>query len=759
MKNIFKRHNKTEDQPKEVGGIEQVKKHSQETVDNFSAPKTEQQEEFDFNVILENLNKLIEITKELDSTLNAKDIEQVAHMPVQELMRLLSGKKVEINTSGKELMETIQFAIKATEGKADRGAIQKFADDPIKRAVLLFLILTGKFMPHAHGADNTSKIKDNEFTKKEATFTQNTEPDPNTYTSTLDELNGNHNYEKVKDAKDLESKVEGDRNVFSLNLTNHFNTDSEKIIETDKAAIEKDVRDFLSLLTPQSAEKILASKISVLGSCDERGTPKWETNENLDKARVGETSDFIESIFKDPGATKHLPKDISLQFQHKKVERDIFESKTGPDKGVKYITDLVNPDTGKNFTQEEVGKIKDEAKKSDEGSAKLLKLYSECRGVIFSVKAINDDLSKIKPIPGKLDLKNPVPSVEKWLGGYHNIIIVADNTPSIKDGGGHLPSNIYIAKIISEIKTLDDAKKYYFGSFDSGGLKMDSFKQVKDLQEVSKDIKELDGRGDGTKEASLTSAIQAIDKIDYIQGEKTVIKILTDEPLQDFSVSKFYKLQRMAIEKNVTVSFCYGDDENGTLNEISLEEGGKILQDNILKLNGHPSVDQILKANEKVEDHLGQIFAPLISKNASETIKWYSLAAKNNIKYNDNHLKSDQEKIDRYKKIIESSKDKNSNNYKNALLMLSNAETSKNSYENESANYLENEKICNEYGPELKILADAYISNNDKTILSHPYFAIFSGLINEKNYFSNQKEVTIGTDKFVNKIELGKNNQ
>lgn len=755
--NFFNRNksnkNKTEQASNDIEKIVVPSVSNENTLGVKEPPRGE-----NFNENLKNLQKLIEIKRGMDGKISSDEVLRVSGMTLDQLLNYLNGKKVSIEASGEEIMKTLEFALSATEGDAKEGLMQKFANDKVKRGIIMLLILMGKFAPQAHGAEEALlSVKDKTMNKTETTFEKKTEPDTNTYYA----FDKGVDKDKGSDAKTPDSKLEGNHTLFTLKLTDHFSTDSEKIIEGDKKVIEKDFKNFLNRLTPESAKKIIASNLKVMAFCDKRPTTKWGTNLKLATARGISAVDFLGSILKDPNSTKQLPKEIREQLQSVKIVHEVYESKTGPEKGVKYITDLLNPDTGKNFTQDEVNKLEQDAKTSSEANAKLLELHSECRGVVFDITAENDNISPLDMHMKTIDLKIPEPAVKHWLGGYNNILIIADKTPSIKEGGsGRLPSNLYIAKIISGVKDLDGVKKYVFGAFDSNGLYSDLYKEVKNLQDVSKEIENLDGRGDGSREASLTAAIQALENFHPEPGDKSVVKILTDEPLQDVSYSNYSMLKMLSEKEHFDVAFAYGDDKKESLNEISLNEVGKILNDHILKLNGHPSVDKILEAKDgkTVEDHIGEIFGPLVSNRANEIIKWYTDVNNSQAQYFEKMLKSSQEKVDKYMKVGNGISDKNSKKYKEASNQLSDAERVKNFNEYKISSNKTNADICNEYGKELKKLADSYVKTGDKSILSHPYFTLFAGLINEKDYFSNQKNVDIGVDKFVDKIDLHSSN-
>ncbi|NVN96702.1 hypothetical protein HXX01_00375 [Candidatus Nomurabacteria bacterium] len=252
--------------------------------------------------------------------------------------------------------------------------------------------------------------------------------------------------------------------------------------------------------------------------------------------------------------------------------------------------------------------------------------------------------------------------------------------------------------------------------------------------------------------------MQVIEKFQPQEGDDPVLKIITDENLQDLSLSKYAELKKLAEEKHFSVAFAYGDDRNQTLNEISLDQAGKILTDRILTSHNHPTIEKITQMDDgkTVEDHLAEIFAPAISKDISKVTKWYSEAAENHTKYNEKSLKYLEKEIAHDKKAVESSSDKKDHKYIEALSSLTHAEKNKSIIDNDNKDVQMKAKILAEYGPEIKKLADSYLNNNDKSLLSHPYFAVVMGLMNEHDYNSKVKEVEVGTEEFTNKIDLSK---
>ncbi len=677
--------------------------------------------EEDFSMKLENLNKLIKIKRELGGNLNIEEVEQASDMSFDELMKFLGGG-VEFKAEGKDLIDTLQFAINATEGQSEKSLIQKVASNSKTRALIFALVLLGKFAPQAHGAENSLSVKDKTINNKETTFNQNTEPDLDTYYAGADEFkNGDH--KKSLDAKPLDIKMENDIKMTTLEMANYFDTDSHDISPEVKGEISEKFEQFLSQINSENADKFIKSNFTVFGSSDERKTnnPEYEgKNENLTKARIGEATKILEKTLHDY-EFKNLPKNIVDKIKIKTFIPDMPTSQTGPEKGVTYVTDLKNPNGTGNFNAEDVSKIK------LENPDLYKKLLDDCRKITFKT-----GLEKIE-----LTIFN----------GYDNVIIVADNTPSVtQTGDGFLPSNKYIAKILSGIN-LQPNQKCMFGKFDSSGL--NSFDNASDLHHISALITNLDGKGNGEREASFKAAIEALEKFKPLPGQKTVLKILTDEKLQDANYHNYAALKASALEKGVEVWFAYGDDKKQTLNEISLEQVGDLIKDNILKTNGHPSVKQILEAKDgsTVEDHFFEIFGTSLEKDMTKKAENSIKIAKSHIDYDQTNLKIYKDNVDKYQKIVDNDK-KGTNKYNQALNALYQTNKNKDFMEKEHIKLLAEAEKLNKNSEDVKNLLASYTQNHDKSILFNPLFAGFSGWLDNHN-------VLVEQDKFENKINLG----
>ncbi len=261
------------------------------------------------------------------------------------------------------------------------------------------------------------------------------------------------------------------------------------------------------------------------------------------------------------------------------------DSKTGPEKGVTYITDLNNPETGEHYTADEEAKIK------AENPDLYKKLLDDCRKVTFSISVDkSSELPRIEPKKANLEItpgaisERPieVPVVER-LTEYKNVSLGFDKSPSVGN------SFDYMADIIENLKL--SGLKLNVGEFSS---KLETMKAYDNAHDAAEAIRGIEFNGD-VEERALKSVQTMLEKMP--DGEKNLAMAMTDESFQGMSWEDLQELKVLADKKTADVYFYYADDKNKTVREISLDDLQEAFKANIIK-DATPMAEVIMRQHE-----------------------------------------------------------------------------------------------------------------------------------------------------------------
>jgi hypothetical protein len=573
MFNFFKRSTAEQPQPKLDAHLDDQQVTAVDNKAENLAPDTKDSE-LNFNEMVFNLQEAMAIQAELGGkNLSVEDIFRISGMEPEELLTFLKGQELNIQAPGSDMITAIEQALTTfDEGQTKEGVMRKIANNNVVRSSFVALMLLAKFVPSAHGQEQPEKNSDLNQSRVEtkADIKQDFNPD-NTYQMTPAELGVDETDRKHIDAKPLESSlVEMGRGV-QLDMANYFDTDSDFIPPSSEQAIKTDFENFLSKISPKNVEQILQMDFRLFGSSDERATSKWNgSNEELTTARLAAVEKILSETLQSY-SFNNLPEDLAEQVRAKAFSQDMPFSVNGPEAGVTYIGDLLNPDTNQNYTTAEVNQIKN-------NNPDLYKqLLDDCRKITFSLETIKDDnLNKLVKKPPALETpepglkETPFPELNK-IPDYKNVKLLFDNSPSINN------SYSYMAEAIA--KQNFDGLNIDLATFSN---KLNRAKTYNNSLEVAEAINGMKFNGN-TQELALSAAQEALKKMP--PGEKNAVFIMTDEPFQDASWENISNLERLAAEKTTDVYFYYADDKNRVVRQISLEEIKQAAEIELLKMS------------------------------------------------------------------------------------------------------------------------------------------------------------------------------
>ncbi len=585
--------------------------------------KTETEIKPDKISVIESLKKVIDIKKSLGQGITPEEAEQATGMELEDLVEFIGAGKIDIKADSRELIDVLQSAMEETEEKADQGLMRKFANNKTTRAAFVALMLMLKFAPSAHGAETKGDDKKGYDTEAHKSFDRNIEPD-NTYHATAEDFNTGEKQKNNSDAKAFESKIEDAGRYFQLELASYFDTDSDKIPADSEKQIVKTFEQFLSQITPDNVDELNKALWKVSVSSDQRLTSTWENgNEGLSEARFEKTAGVLKTALDNFDFKTLTPDQVKAIKAHSIVE-DMADSKTGPEKGVTYITDLNNPETGEHYTADEEAKIKAE-------NPNLYKqLLDDCRKVTFSISVDkSSELPKIEPKKANLEItpgvigERPIdiPVVER-LTEYKNVSLGFDKSPSVGN------SFDYMADIVEGLKL--SGLKLNVGEFSD---KLETMKAYDNAHDAAEAIRGIEFNGN-IEERALKSVHDMLEKMP--DGERNLAMAMTDESFQGMSWEDLQELKVLAEKKTADVYFYYADDKNKTVREVSLNDLQEAFKTSLIK-------EATFKAELIMHQHEAKISA-WDKQHSDQTLKMQQLAERDASPLNQQYLEKAEAK-------------------------------------------------------------------------------------------------------------------
>lgn len=451
--------------------------------------------------------EVLEINEEIEQGTEEAIIKKTGIEVVGEKIDALSGFKKMMedgNSDHKTVLSRIRNAF---------GVNEKFKFN-LSKAAVLTLILFLKFNGvHAEGGKN--KIDEKKQNKIEAGIKKTVN------------LEGG-------DDKTYKFGSEGEKSLnekILISATNYFDTDKSELKNQEvlKAEFEK----FFASINDTNFEKVIDQDWVFKGSSDERARPLG--NEQLTEDRI----DSFSKLFDETRSNFDFSNQLSSDKIQKVLDKKTIESypKGGLEKGVTYLTSLINHETNKNYTADEIKSIKENDK--DE----YQKLLDKCRYTNFEVTSSMFDIS-----------------------AYDEGIILVDDSESM----GETQKNM-----ASELSSLSEDKQITVGYFSSSLEKTETRSNSRDAAKVLSVMK-TDG---SSNERALSSAVQYLSKTAAFEKDKTekgerisskIMYLATDEPLQD--ANKVKSLLKIAKETNTTVKFLIFYDQGRKVVKMDLND-------------------------------------------------------------------------------------------------------------------------------------------------------------------------------------------
>ncbi len=474
--------------------------------------------------------------------LDEKVLENIMQMNVGDFMEYINGGENIKEKDVKNLHENISQILNGELNDTYKGnKFKEFLRKPASKVAFVTLLLFLKFAPHSQAHEAPVKDGGDAKHKTEKTY------------------EGGDDTEKAAYHLDTPPSME---NMAVMDLTNSYETDQALISEADANEIKADFKAFLDQVNSKNIDKVLQLDFKIYGSSDERPTSTWKGgNLELTEARIA----AAEKIMKSELESHDFSNSDLSQEEIKKLQGKEFKHGV-PEDGVTHITDLTNPDTGKNYTDKEVNEMK------KTNLTKYHDLLRECRYIKINLMAQANE--EIQPIPTKtttIEISTSTNMVKKDLtliSEYDQTIILVDNSPSMLDSKNYMGG---------QLQTVDKEANIKVATFSDKLNNMSATDNFKQAGEIIKGMP----TGGSAHERSIFVADQAIENFDMSGDKMMESKLLiinTDEAVQT-TKAELEKLLINSQTKGIKVYFNLGYDDNQQVLKVSLEEVSKNFND------------------------------------------------------------------------------------------------------------------------------------------------------------------------------------
>jgi hypothetical protein len=469
------------------------------------------------------------------------------------------------------------------------------------------------------GSNNNAE-DDKTYQASESDFEENNGSDK----ESLDSDKTNRNKAEVKDNSEKEDFNIEKASV--LDIDQYFEHNKAEINEEGKQEIInhtvnlfKDMMDENGKMDFSKLRDFLEANVKIKASANELqrigGNAELAEARGVSVKQVIDTNiETIAQSLKDMGLEEDSVDKIIDKLSQAEVE--IPESKTG-ERGVTYITNMENPETGNNYTEEEVKDLK------ENHQDKYQELLAEARSVKIDLSATSEKYKKLEYLTAELEtnIAEEMKVNLRRMVDYQEVLVANDNSPSTIDDNIDMTKKIHqnfndIVRSSKEHK-IEEIKVASFS---------DELNEVKSFDKEQADeafevlySQESKGRA---YERAIDAALEIIEEAD--PEKSSLLYVNTDEKLQSVSLEKVEELQEKAREKKVDIKFLMKairaiDSDGNTLDledeyvEIDLNE----VHDNVLK-----SYDETIK---KTADSYQRFYGRSYSENKIKRMLSYQM--------------------------------------------------------------------------------------------------------------------------------------
>lgn len=492
---------------------------------------------------LEDVKRYISEAEGLGLSVKPEDVERIMQTDYAELIKYANGNEQFIEQDLNDIHQTIEQILQANEEKYPDKGIKAWLRSRAVKISFATLMLFLKFAPHAQAHGPIEKLDGGNNLENSAPAAKQTADSAkdNTYQAKAEEF--------------MPTNIE---NVAMMDLSNSYETDKDAISPEDADKIKANFRAFLAKIGPANYKKVSDLNFKIYGSSDERPTNAWKGgNLELTQARIAAAEKILTEELQnyDFSASGLSPTQID-GLVNKKFQHGI------PDQGETKITDLLNPETGQNYSASEVALLK------KNNQIKYHELLSVCRYIKVNLLAKADELApmpSLKPAIETGSTKTVTDRAVDLIPLYDQTVIIFDNSPSMVD------SKNYMGDQLQSIKRSGNIQIAAFSD------KLDFITSTESFEQAGQTLKSIENKGNSHEQA-VSAALEALnafsDKPQEIESKLMLVN--TDEAIQT-TKQEMDKLLTDSQAKGVKVYFLLGYDRNHQILKISLEEMAKNL--------------------------------------------------------------------------------------------------------------------------------------------------------------------------------------
>jgi len=428
--------------------------------------------------------------------------------------------------------------------------------------------------------------------------------------------------------------------LVKMDLNVNYETDKAELSKKYEQDISQQFTIFLNNINKDNVELVDASEWQVFSATDERPTISWGENGNeaLAMARGDVIINVLQKILNDH-EFKDLDNEAIVSLKNKKINNKIADAHQDH-QGEIFITDIINSETQKNYTSQEVQEIEKNNPK------KYLELLSQNRISQFKleipIKKLkefipNIDTNEIQLKNSDIITSNKEELVKKY-SSYKNVVILIDNSYSMVNDKRALSDEIQ--KQHNSLNT----SNFYVGHYSDI---LGDINKVKTGDDINAEIMKRSGAS-GNIELSVQAVAKVWEKLsaEIKPEEKSLIEIHTDESLQRISKEDMNTLKNFP--ENIEVKFIFYVNHNNCVEvplsvvETKFEEmRNKLVQQEEKKI-------ELYKSRLKKTDEYLAVLQTRLIKASGFTVKSNLRSA----------IKANEKNQVHYQNLIESSYNK-----------------------------------------------------------------------------------------------------
>jgi|GEM_PF-4784696 len=360
-------------------------------------------------------------------------------------------------------------------------------------------------------------------------------------------------------------KMNNGQELVRINFKINFAVDKADIPKDNTAEIAKQFSEFLDNITPENYQQFADADLVFFSACSEEKTNRWgeKGNEALADKRGENGAAILDKVLASQPLAKLNPEQRAV-MKNKKIGVEIA-STHAQELGVIKITDKVNPETGKNYTDQEVQKLK------EANPQEYQKLLEANRVAYFKAEIVNEKIEN---------------NLVKLFSKYDRAVLDIDDSPSMRDDEWSMVSDLK-----NNYSQLKNTKIFIANSSDKfqGMKKFDSRNIETNLNQ------KYDGSGAERKMATLRELLSNIP----LEAGKTIVTSHTDELYQNFTLSELEDIAGMVKSfNNQAAGPKMGKHTLDVVFVRHLQDGKKMM----MSLNEVVTkVEKLVKDKEKLE--------------------------------------------------------------------------------------------------------------------------------------------------------------